>query len=283
MLRQDRSQPAIGLAQLHEYDPLEDDHREEDGPEPTGPYSAPLPTTTGVRLLAAGVFFYFLFMAIILGVMPVWAGIGLLPRVLISALVAAFGALFLLIAWSIVKRWPRPESDVAARPEHVGLRTAEHQEVIRLSDLLANLTDREADRVVALGVVEAFAEGAPLAQAGEQADRIYIVAEGRVQLTGSSEVGAVTVRIAGPGESFPLAALVGNGTLVSSARAMTDAAVLVIPTERLLELCDADEHIGLRVYQTVAEVLTDRYRMTLARHMAGLGEFVQRERHPAHV
>ena len=88
--------------------------------------------------------------------------------------------------------------------------------------------------------------------------------EGMAQLTADSAIGDITVRVAGPGESFPLATLIGSGVLITSAKAMTDMFVFSIPTDGLRGLFSENPELGMKVYAAIAEVLGNRYGRTLA-------------------
>jgi CRP-like cAMP-binding protein len=92
-----------------------------------------------------------------------------------------------------------------------------------------------------------------------------MVLEGQVQLTTSSPRGEITVRIAGPGESLPLAALLGSGKLITTAYAMTDLRGMEIPRDKLRELLLQQPAIGMKVYQAMADILGGRYQNTLTR------------------
>lgn len=74
-------------------------------------------------------------------------------------------------------------------------------------------------------------------------------------MTAYSRQGAVTVRIAGLCEPFPLTALAGTDPLITSATAMTDDhQVVEVACQALKDLCETEPRIGLRVYQSVAQV-----------------------------
>jgi CRP-like cAMP-binding protein len=135
--------------------------------------------------------------------------------------------------------------------------------ILRETDIFRSLTQAQIDSVASLVQRSRVPAGQALAKAGEIGERLFIIISGDAQLSAYSAVGEVTVRIAGPGESFPLAALVGPGTLITSATALTDMELLLIPRTALTGLCAAEPEIGMRVYSAIAEVFADRYRKTL--------------------
>lgn len=100
---------------------------------------------------------------------------------------------------------------------------------------------------------------------GGRGEAVYVILKGHVELFVASPSGQLTVRIAGPGESLPLAALLEDGTLITSARAMSDVEVLVLPRFHLLNLCSERPDIGMRLFYAIADILGSRYRSTLQR------------------
>ncbi len=107
-------------------------------------------------------------------------------------------------------------------------------------DIFRNLDNEQIKKVEALGQRVAIPEGTLLGQAGELVSHLFIILEGQAELTANSGIGPITVRIAGTGESFPLAVLIGSGTLITSVIAMTEMTLLTIPRSRLLALCSED-------------------------------------------
>ena len=136
--------------------------------------------------------------------------------------------------------------------------------IMKQVDIFRGLTEEQIDRVVSLGQRIRVPEGEVLGTAGEFVNHLFIIIEGRAELSAHSAIGEITVRIAGPGESFPLAVLIGSGTLITSASAMTDMKLLAIARSRLLALCSEDTAIGMWIYAAVADVLAIRYTDTLA-------------------
>ncbi len=108
-------------------------------------------------------------------------------------------------------------------------------------------------------------EGSVLSRQNERGRAFYAILEGKVQISRQSPRGALTVRVAGPGECLPLAAVLGMGLLITSAYAMTDLLVAEIPTAEFHALCRQHPEIGFHVYQAIADILAERYRITLGR------------------
>jgi len=123
----------------------------------------------------------------------------------------------------------------------------------------------ELQHVMATGEGVSVAQGTLLAHQGEVGRSVYVILEGQVQLETATHWGEVTVRIAGPGESLPLAALLGSGRLITTAHAMTDVRAFEMRCADFADLARRRPEIGMKVYQAVADILGGRYGNTLTR------------------
>ena len=135
--------------------------------------------------------------------------------------------------------------------------------IFRQIDAFGDLSQEQIEKVVALGGKRAVAAGEMLGTGGELGENMFVILEGEAHLTTHSEVGEISVRIARPGEAFPLAALLGSGTLITSGEALTDMEVLAIPRSELLMLCTREPEIGMRIYAAIGRLFSNRYAETL--------------------
>ena len=135
--------------------------------------------------------------------------------------------------------------------------------VFRQIDAFSDLSAEQIDRVAALGQRLKVAAGDRLGAAGELGENMFLILEGEAHLTTHSEVGEISVRIAQPGEAFPLAALLGSGSLITSGEALTDMEVLAIPRSDLLLLCSREPEVGMRLYAAIGRLFANRYAETL--------------------
>ncbi len=148
----------------------------------------------------------------------------------------------------------QPDAGEEGSAEAIGLRGV---------DLFDRLTDDQVTKVVALGQLVQISEGEKLGQGGKLGQRLFIILDGEAHLTAHSEIGEIAVRIAVRGESFPLAVLLGEGTLITAGEALTEMSVLEIPRAPLLELCASDSAIGMGIYAGAAQLFANRYSATL--------------------
>ena len=144
-------------------------------------------------------------------------------------------------------------------------------------DVFARLTGDQIAAVVALGNKVSVSEGETLGAGGEAGQNLFIIHTGEAQLTAQSEIGQIAVRLAGPGESFPQAVLLGEGTLITAGSALSDMTLLQIPRSRLLDLCTQDAAIGRGVYAATAQLFANRYSRTLTQLGMSATREIQRE------
>ena len=145
-------------------------------------------------------------------------------------------------------------------------------------DVFSDLFPHQVEKVAALGQRVHIPAGETLGKGGEPGENLFVIMEGEADLYAHSEIGEIAVRIAGPGESFPLAALLESGTLITSGEALTDMELLTIPRAPLLELCSEDMQIGIGIYAAIGRLFAQRYSVTLAQlAIAGERELRKRE------
>ena len=141
-----------------------------------------------------------------------------------------------------------------------------------LSDIspFTGLSDEQLALVASLVERAPASAGDVLGKSGDVCDYLYMVMHGEAQLSVSSSAGELTVRIAGPGESFPLSSLIGSGTSITSATALTNMELLVIPRRLLARLCTENPELGSKIYMNISELVATRYARTL--EQLALGE-----------
>ncbi len=130
-------------------------------------------------------------------------------------------------------------------------------------DMFARLSREQISAVVALGSTVSVKEGETLGAGGEAGQNLYVIQSGEAQLTAQAEIGQIAVRVAGPGESFPQAVLLGEGTLITAGSALGEMTLLQIPRAPLLDLCTQDAGIGRGIYAATAQLFANRYSRTL--------------------
>jgi CRP-like cAMP-binding protein len=125
------------------------------------------------------------------------------------------------------------------------------------SDYLADLA--------ALGNVVELPADTIIGVRGGRCEHLYVIIEGAVELSAPTPAGYRRLRVAGPCETVPLSALIGDGTLITTALAMGNVLAFEIPVGSVLALCERYTEMGAAVFREIAVILGGRYRKTVDR------------------
>lgn len=134
-----------------------------------------------------------------------------------------------------------PRSDIAAR--------------LRDTPLFEGLDDPTLDRLVAMGEIVDLAPGAVLIGEGDQADALYVVLDGELDVTKRSGTSEIPLARVGPGSLQGEIAALEGGRRLASVRAVGSAEVLRIPVGAIRELLDAGPDVALAVIRTAVSRL----------------------------
>ena len=176
--------------------------------------------------------------------------------------------------YGVWKARPEPAVPVVTRASElrVGL-----VEMLRRADIFNGLHDSDLADLAELGTVRAVPEGEGLGAEGQVGASIYVVLDGAAHLSANSSIGRLTARMAGPGESFPLAALLGEGRLITTVKASTEMRVWQVDRGVLTEHLRTHCEIGAHVYEKAAAILAERYRSTIWRLTQATADAVKSE------
>jgi len=113
-----------------------------------------------------------------------------------------------------------------------------------------------------------FKPGHWLFQQGEQANRFYLILEGRVRIESEvKELGMVPIRTLGPGDDLAWAWLFPPYRMHFSARAIEPTRAIFFYGTRLREKCEANHELGYQLMKRVAEVVVRNLNATQQRLM----------------
>ena len=140
-------------------------------------------------------------------------------------------------------------------------------EELCLCELFAGLGNSELAQIAAITHRETYSPGDLICFEREQADRLFILCQGRVQvhvqLRSSLEPnGWMTIEEVEPGRIFGWSSLVKQRRFTASARALDAVTVMYIRADELNDLFDQNSHIGFVVMKQLAEVIASRLRRT---------------------
>jgi CRP-like cAMP-binding protein len=136
---------------------------------------------------------------------------------------------------------------------------------IETKDLLLGLTEDEAARVMALAVPVSVPSGGVLFQLGAEADRLFLVVRGRVDLTLPMRIRDgeedVLLEEKHPGETLGWSGLIPPHRFTLKAKVPMETELLAFPRTALLSHFDAHPAVGLAVTRNVAIVIGHRLQV----------------------
>ncbi len=150
---------------------------------------------------------------------------------------------------------------------------------IRLREVPAfsRLDDEVIAELAAASQLRTVAAGEILVEAGDPADELYVVLDGRFEVLPGQEVSDPAAAPSegyarlGPGSVVGEIAVLSGGTRSATLRALTDAEVAVIEGTRFLDLLDAQPTLGLELARTASHrLLETRLRRHLSELFPGL-------------
>ena len=138
---------------------------------------------------------------------------------------------------------------------------------LRTCELFSGLSDEELAQVAAIACVQAYEAGDVICGEREDADRLFILYEGRVQVqirlhSLLEPGGEATIEEVVPGRIFGWSSLVRQRQFTASARGLCPGQVVVIRAGDLNALFDRNAHIGFVVMKQLADVIASRLRHT---------------------
>jgi signal transduction histidine kinase len=143
---------------------------------------------------------------------------------------------------------------------------------LRDTPLFGGLNDEQLGRLVELGEIVDLAPDEVLIREGDEADALYVVLDGQLEITkrtGSSDIPLAQV---GPGALQGEIAALEGGRRLASVRALTEAEVLRIPVGAIRELLGAGPDVALAVIRTaVGRLRAMEATLREREKLAGLG------------
>lgn len=126
----------------------------------------------------------------------------------------------------------------------------------RSTGLICGLSARARDRLEQDRVAHAFRRGQPIFHAGTPAQALYVVRSGRVKVFRTWRGGEEQVlRLLGPGEILGYRPLLANEPYLSSAEAVEDSTLCIVPAATLRELLRDVPGLALELMEKLAREL----------------------------
>lgn len=147
-----------------------------------------------------------------------------------------------------------------------------YAQILKNTDIFYNFSAEQLELVAVLCQERTFALGDIVFLEGSKSDELYIIAHGEVDILldpslvsdqSDVEYPPVTVATLRMGQSFGEIALVDHGLRSATARAAQNPTrLLIIPSNSLREICDANPALGYRLMRNLAIDLALKLRST---------------------
>jgi len=140
---------------------------------------------------------------------------------------------------------------------------------IQKSDLFRGVDKKVLQEIDEIKVEESHPEGAILFVRGESANELYVLKEGRVDLTiGEEDQVAYVVRK--PGEAFGWSSLVNHHVYTASAICSSQCQLIKLNSDQLNQIFERNPASGLLFFKRLAEIISKRvatgYSLLLRSH-----------------
>ena len=139
---------------------------------------------------------------------------------------------------------------------------ADDLQSIRELQLFENVSQNNLDALMQAAYLQTFPPQVELIQEGEPADFLYIVIEGSVELFARSNGREATMSVVKPVGTFILAAVLKDAVYLMSARTLSKARVLMVPSENVRHLFEIDASFA----RAIVNELASCYRSVVKEH-----------------
>ncbi len=155
---------------------------------------------------------------------------------------------------------------------HQHLPAASIADRLRDTPLFGGLEDDQLARLIELGEIVDLEPDAVLIAEGDEADALYVVLDGQLEITKRAGTSQIPLAQVGPGSLQGEIAALEGGRRLASVRALTQAEVLRIPVGTIRELLSAGPDVALAVIRTaVARLRGMEATLREREKLAGLG------------
>ena len=143
---------------------------------------------------------------------------------------------------------------------------------LRATPLFGGLDDALLERLVQMGEIVDLPPGSVLIREGDEADAMYVVLDGEVEITKRSDGSEIPVARVGPGSLQGEIGALEGGRRLASVRAVTQVEALRIPVSAVRELLAAGPDVSLAIIRTAVTRLRELESTLREREkLAGLG------------
>jgi len=142
--------------------------------------------------------------------------------------------------------------------------------ILKQADIFDGMTPTQLELIDDCCQDKSFSAGELIFPEGTNSDELYIIVQGEVDILVNpalvsdqpEELEPVAIATLRRGQSFGEIALVDRGIRSASAFAKQNTRLLILPREKLIQLCDAYPQLGYRLMYNLAADLAFKMRNT---------------------
>ena len=133
---------------------------------------------------------------------------------------------------------------------------ADLTEVLRQSHLLGSVPDADLAALAAASRMRAFRRGQVVCSTGDPGDTLIVVVSGRVKVAvRSADGGELTLAVVGPGGTLGEVSVADGGPRSADVETLEDSRLLLLPRERVQDICARVPSAGSALASAVAATL----------------------------
>ncbi|MBW2000800.1 MAG: Crp/Fnr family transcriptional regulator [Deltaproteobacteria bacterium] len=141
--------------------------------------------------------------------------------------------------------------------------------IIREIELFKGIDTDVMNKIAAIGVSETHPKGTVLFERGDEADRLYILEEGNVNLMVTNG-GTLSFSLTEPGSVFGWSAMVEPGKYTASCICGLDSKVIMIERDKLDKIFDEHPKEGLKVMKRLGAIFSERLTTSYRNYLSAL-------------
>jgi len=128
--------------------------------------------------------------------------------------------------------------------------------------LFSSLTDAELDIVAKKIFLKPYKKGSTLFVEGMPGEVLYIVVDGKVDISKKTKEGDKLIAQLGAGEILGEMSLIDSGPRTASGKTSEDSRLIVITKNSFAEMLDSDPKIAAKILMVLLKIINKRLRLT---------------------
>ncbi len=143
-------------------------------------------------------------------------------------------------------------------------------EIIKTCAIFDGLPEETYLKIASMSLYQEYSLGTVIIEENEQPrETLFVIEKGELVVStgevgpdGHNIVSESMLTTLGAGDVFGEIALIDDMPHSANVKAMSDAAIVMIPSKKLREIIDSDARAGMAIYKNLAKLLCERLRLS---------------------